>query len=121
MRRKEPSQRSVGLCHRHVRGFSDSFGTRVLRSSHPASSIAPVLCRERHPRRELVELRFTRGCTITLRTSTVSACAELVQPATACLTRGEVPMDKDKVVLELTRSEALATWEALHAAHRFLT
>src|SRR5215208_2371699 len=95
MRRKEPSQRSVGLCHRRVRGFSDSFGTRVLGSSHPASSIAPVLCRERHPRRELVELRFTRGCTITLltlltlRTSTVSACAELVQPATACLTRGE--------------------------------
>src|SRR5215213_9357430 len=96
MRRKEPSQRSVGLCHRRVRGFSDSFGTRVLGSSHPASSIAPVLCRERHPRRELVELRFTRECTITLltlRTSTVSACAELVQPATACLTacptRGE--------------------------------
>jgi hypothetical protein len=30
-------------------------------------------------------------------------------------------MDKDKVFLELTRSEALATWEALHAAQRFLT
>ena len=30
-------------------------------------------------------------------------------------------MDNEKVFLELTRSEALATWEALHAAHRFLT
>jgi hypothetical protein len=29
-------------------------------------------------------------------------------------------MDNEKVFLELTRSEALATWEALHAAHRFL-
>ena len=30
-------------------------------------------------------------------------------------------MDNEKVFLELTRSEALATWEALQAAHRFLT